>query len=124
MHKVFGRFPTLRAWLLLLPATLWLFIFFIAPLFIVLAYSFLDRGTYGGVIWNFNPENFQRVFDPLYFDTFLRSFYIAIVTTLVCLLLGFPMAYYITTRPPQRRNMLVLALMIPFWTNFLIRTYA
>ena len=124
MHKIFGRFPALRAWLLLVPASLWLFIFFIAPLFIVLAYSFLERGTYGGVIWTFTPENFQRTFDPLYFSTFIRSFWIAVVTTLVCLILGFPLAYYITTRPANRRNTLLLALMIPFWTNFLIRTYA
>jgi spermidine/putrescine transport system permease protein len=124
MHRVFACFPALRPWLLLAPAGLWLFVFFIAPLFIVLAYSFLERGTYGGVVWQFTPENFQRTFDPLYFDTFLRSFYIAILTTFFCLLLGFPLAYFITTRPPQRRNLFVLALMIPFWTNFLIRTYA
>ena len=124
MHKIFAKFPALRAWLLLLPATFWLFTFFIAPLFIVLIYSFLERGTYGGVIWQFTLENIQRTFDPLYFSTFLRSIYIAGVTTFFCLLLGFPLAYYIATRPPQRRGQLILALMIPFWTNFLIRTYA
>jgi len=124
MHKVFARFPALRAWLLLLPAAFWLFTFFIAPLFIVLVYSFLERGTYGGVIWQFTLDNFQRTFDALYFSTFLRSVYIAGATTILCLLLGFPLAYYIATRPPERRGQLVLALMIPFWTNFLIRTYA
>ena len=124
MHKIFAKFPSLRAWLLLLPTTFWLFTFFIAPLFIVLAYSFLERGTYGGVVWRFSLESFQRTFDALYFTTFLRSIYIAGVTTFFCLLLGFPLAYFIATRPPQRRGQLVLALMIPFWTNFLIRTYA
>ncbi len=124
MHKVFAKYPSMRPWLLLLPASLWLFIFFIAPLFIVLIYSFQTRGTYGGVVWQFSLENFQRTFDPLYFNTFLRSFYIAAITTFACLLLGFPLAYYITTRPPQSRGTFVLALMIPFWTNFLIRTYA
>lgn len=124
MYKAFAKFPGLRAWLLLLPATFWLFTFFIAPLFIVLIYSFLERGTYGGVVWQFSLESFQRTFDALYFSTFLRSIYIAGVTTFLCLLLGFPLAYYIATRPPQRRGQLVLALMIPFWTNFLIRTYA
>jgi spermidine/putrescine transport system permease protein len=124
MHKVFAKYPSLRPWLLLLPAGLWLFIFFIAPLFIVLIYSFQTRGTYGGVVWQFSLENFQRTFDPLYFNTFVRSFYIAIITTFACLLLGFPLAYYITTRPPRNRGSFVLALMIPFWTNFLIRTYA
>jgi spermidine/putrescine transport system permease protein len=124
MHKVFAKYPSLRAWLLLLPAALWLFIFFIAPLFIVLIYSFLNRGTYGGVVWQYTLENFQRTFDPLYFRTFIRSFYIAVVTTFACLLLGFPLAYFIVSRPPDRRGTFVLALMIPFWTNFLIRTYA
>ncbi len=124
MYRFLGKHTSLRAWLLLLPAALWLFVFFIAPLFIVMAYSFLERGTYGGVVWNYTPENFQRVFDPLYFNTFLRSFYIAAVTTLITLILGFPLASYIATRPAARRGTLLLALMIPFWTNFLIRTYA
>jgi len=114
----------LRAWLLLIPALVWLILFFIAPLFIVVIYSFLERGIYGGVLWNFTLENIQRVFDPLYLNTFLRSVYIAILTTLICLLVGFPLAYFIATRAPQRRNAFLLALMIPFWTNFLIRTYA
>lgn len=124
MHKVFAKFPSLRPWLLLLPASFWLFIFFIAPLLIVLVYSFLEKGTYGGVIWNFSLLSYQRTFDPLYFSTFLRSLYIAGVTTIFCLLLGFPLAYFIATRPAHRRGQYVIALMIPFWTNFLIRTYA
>lgn len=124
MQQTLRRYPALRAWLLLAPAGLYLLVFFLAPLFIVLVYSFLERGTYGGVVNTFTLENFQRVFDMLYFSTFLRSVYIAIVTTLFCLALGFPLAWFIVTRPPQQRNMLLLALMIPFWTNFLIRTYA
>jgi spermidine/putrescine transport system permease protein len=118
------RHPSLAAWLLLLPAALWLFIFFIAPMVIVLVISFLERGTYGGVLPEFTTGNYQRVFDLLYINTFVRSAYIAISTTVFCLLLGYPLAYYIATRPRQKRNTLLLALMIPFWTNFLIRTYA
>jgi spermidine/putrescine transport system permease protein len=124
MEQTLRRFPALRAWLLLLPAASWLLIFFVVPLFIVLVYSFLERDTYGGVIWQFTPQNFARVFDPLYLSTFFRSIYIAVLTTLICLLLGFPMAYFIATRQPRLRNALLLALIIPFWTNFLIRTYA
>jgi spermidine/putrescine transport system permease protein len=124
MPSVLRKHPTLAAWLLLAPAALWLFIFFIAPLFIVVVYGFLERGVYGGVIWNFTLENFQRVFDPLYLNTFGRSLTIALATTLLCLTIGYPLAYYITTRPKRWRNTLLLALMIPFWTNFLIRTYA
>lgn len=124
MLKTLRRHPSLTPWLLLTPAALWLLVFFIAPLFIVAAYSFLERGTYGGVIWNFTLENFRRVFDPLYLNSFLRSVYIAGLTTIFCLLLGYPLGYYIASRPRQRRNTLLLMLMIPFWTNFLIRTYA
>jgi spermidine/putrescine transport system permease protein len=124
LNRALRRSASLRAWILLLPAATWLILFFVAPLFIVVVYSFLERGTYGGVIWQFTTENFARVFDPLYLSTFLRSVYIAVVTTLACLLLGFPLAYFISTRPRRSRNTLLLALMIPFWTNFLIRTYA
>ncbi len=124
MNEFLQRHPSLRAWILLAPATAWLAVFFVAPLFIVLTYSFLERGTYGGVIWQFTLENFQRVFDSLYLGTFFRSVYIAVATTFFCLLAGFPLAYFIATRPRRQRNTLLLALMIPFWTNFLIRTYA
>ncbi len=118
------RHPALAAWLLLLPAAGWLALFFIAPLFIVLAFSFMQAATYGGVEAIFTLSNYARVFDPLYLGTFLRSLYIAVVTTSLCLLLGFPLAYFISTRSQRSRYALLLALMVPFWTNFLIRTYA
>lgn len=124
MISALRKRPGLQGWLLILPAALFLMIFFLAPFFIVAGYSFAERGTYGGVIWNFNLQNYQRAFDSLYFSTFLRSVYIAGATTIFCLLLGYPLAYFIATRAPGRRNTLLLALMIPFWTNFLIRTYA
>lgn len=124
MESTLRRRPALRAWLLLAPAATWLVVFFVAPLFIVLVYSFLQRGEFGSVEWSFSLENYQRVFDPLYFNTFLRSLVIAVITTVICLILGFPLAYFIATRPPRWRNALLVALIIPFWTNFLIRTYA
>jgi spermidine/putrescine transport system permease protein len=124
MQKAFRRYPSLIAWVLLLPATSWLLIFFISPLLIVLVYSFLERGTYGGVQWIFTFENISRVIDPLYLNTFLRSVYIALLTTIFCLIIGYPLAYFIATRPGKLKYTLILALMIPFWTNFLIRTYA
>ena len=118
------RNPSLQAWLILAIPVIFLLIFFMAPLLIVFVYSFLERGKYGGVEWVFTLDNIRRVFDPLYFKTFLRSFYIAIITTLITLGLGYPLAYFIAKSPPSRRNALIFALMIPFWTNFLIRTYA
>ncbi|MBU1659966.1 MAG: ABC transporter permease [Chloroflexi bacterium] len=124
MQRYLRKHPSLQAWLLLIPAGSWLFVFFLAPLAIVLVYSFLERGTYGGVEWTFTVENFQRVFDTLYLGTFLNSAYIAFLTTVLAMLVGYPIAYFIATRPPKQRSTLLLALMIPFWTNFLIRTYA
>jgi spermidine/putrescine transport system permease protein len=124
MIAALRRRPGLQAGLLIFPAASFLAVFFIAPLFIVVAYSFLERGTYGGVEWIFTLENYQRALDPLYFRTFLRSGYIAIATTLITLLLGYPLAYFIARKASRHSNLLLLGLMIPFWTNFLIRTYA
>lgn len=124
MEKFLRRFPALRAWLLLAPSIFWLGLFFVAPLFIVLTYSFLQRDALGGVTWQFTLQNYARIFDALYLNTFLRSLYIAAATTLICLLMGFPLAYFIATRPVRWRSTLLVALIIPFWTNFLIRTYA
>ena len=124
MQRYLRKHPSLQAWLLLIPAGGWLFIFFLAPLAIVLVYSFLERGTYGGVEWAFTTENFQRVFDMLYLGTFLSSAKIALLTTVIAMLVGYPIAYFIATRPQKMRGTLLMMLMIPFWTNFLIRTYA
>jgi spermidine/putrescine transport system permease protein len=109
---------------LLSPSLFWLIIFFVVPLVIVFIYSFLKRGPYGDIRWEFNLQNYVRFFDPLYLKIFLRSFKIAGITTVICFLLGYPMAYWLATRPKKWRNTLLLLIMIPFWTNFLIRTYA
>ncbi len=124
MIETLRRRPGLQAALLIFPAASFLVVFFLMPLFIVVAYSFLERGKYGGVVWSFTLENLQRAVDPLYFNTFLRSARIAGLTTVICLLIGYPLAYLIATQSDRRRNFLLLALMIPFWSNFLVRTYA
>jgi len=118
------RRPGLQTLLLIFPSLFWLVVFFAIPLIIVFVYSFLKRGPYGQVVWEFNLNNYARFFDPLYLKIFARSFKIAGITTLVSLLLGYPMAYWIATRSPKWRNILLLLLMIPYWTNFLVRTYA
>ena len=118
------RRPGLQALVLIFPSLFWLVIFFALPLVIVFVYSFLKRGPYGQIVWDFNLQNYVRFFDPLYLRIFARSFRIAGITTALCFLLGYPMAYWIATRPPRWRNTLLLLLMIPFWTNFLVRTYA
>jgi spermidine/putrescine transport system permease protein len=121
---VLRRKPGLQVLVLIFPSLFWLIVFFALPLLIVFVYSFLKRGPYGQIVWEFNLQNYVRFFDPLYLKIFARSFKIAGLTTLLCFLLGYPMAYWLATRPPRWRNTLLLLLMIPFWTNFLVRTYA
>jgi spermidine/putrescine transport system permease protein len=121
---IIRRKPGLQTLLLIFPSLFWLVVFFAVPLLIVFVYSFLKRGPYGQIVWEFNLKNYARFFDPLYLKIFARSFKIAGLTTIFCFLFGYPMAYWIATRPPKWRNTLLLLLMIPFWTNFLVRTYA
>jgi spermidine/putrescine transport system permease protein len=122
--KFIRQRESLRVLFLIFPSAFWLIVFFLIPLFIVLAISFGRRGTYGGVVWELGVENYRRFFDPLYLRIFARSVYIALATTIFCLLLGYPLAFFIARRPPRARNALLILLMVPFWTNFLVRTYA
>jgi spermidine/putrescine transport system permease protein len=105
------------------PAAFIMLALFFVPLLIVLFYSFLTRGAYGGVSLPFTGDAYVRAVDPLYFAIVWRSFWIAGVSTLFCLLLGFPLALYIA-RYSRRRLLLLNLVMLPFWTSFLIRTYA
>src|SRR6185437_15247870 len=86
-------------------------------------YRVLTRGAYGGVEQPFTLENFSRLWDPLYGEIFLRSFWIAAVATALCLILGFPLALFIARSGP-RKNLYLSLVILPFWTSFLIRTYA
>lgn len=109
---------------LLAPVTLWLGLFFLVPLLLILAYSFGTSGVYGGITLGFNPGNYLKVFDPLYLEIVVRTFIIAGINTLLCLLLGYPLAYFIAFKGRRWRNILILMVMVPFWTSFLIRAYA
>ncbi len=111
--------------LLLAPAILWLLLGIVAPLLIVLVVSVATHGTYGRTIYNFTPANFLRAFDPLYLRAYWRTIWIATTTTVLCAVVSYPVAYYLALRAPGRwkRTLLVLTV-IPFWTSFLIRTYA
>lgn len=112
---------TLRRWCLA-PASIITILLFLAPTAIVCAYSVLTRGAYGGAGRPVTGENFFRVFDVIYAGIFWRSLWISIVSTLLCLTLGFPLALFIAR---SKRRMLFLNLvMLPFWTSFLIRLYA
>lgn len=109
--------------LFLAPARLLTFGFFMVPLGIIVLYSFLTRGTYGGQGGPATIENYLRLFDPLYGSILLRSFWLAGISTAFCLLMGFPLALFIA-RSGKRRNLYINLVMLPFWTSFLVRTYA
>jgi spermidine/putrescine transport system permease protein len=112
----------LRRWFLL-PSWIWMVVLFAAPFAIVLAYSALTRGAYGGVERPATAENYLRLADPLYLKIVLRSFATAAIATALCLVLSLPAAVFIA-RATKRRNLYLQLLMLPFWTSFLVRTYA
>ncbi len=112
----------LRAFFLT-PATVVTVTLFTVPMLIVCAYSLLSRGSYGGVMPPWTVENYQRVFDSLYLSILWRSAWISAVSTAGCLLLGFPLALFIS-RAGKHRLLYLNLVMLPFWTSFLIRTYA
>ena len=123
-------------WLLSLPALLLLLFAASGPLLIVVVYSFLTPGNYGGVLWELSGQAWfkvlytQDIFDDTislsdaHISIFWRSIKLSFLTTVICLVLGFPTAYFIATRPPSTRNVWLFLITIPFWTNLLIRTFA
>lgn len=123
-------------WLLCTPALVVLFCAASGPLLIVLVYSFLTAGDYGGIKWEFSTDGwFEVVFTRDFFDDtvsladahlsiFWRSAQLSILTTLITLLIGFPTAYFIATRSERTRGLWLFLVTIPFWTNLLIRTFA
>jgi spermidine/putrescine transport system permease protein len=122
--------------LLVTPAVAIIFFFGVLPLLVIFTYSFLKPAPYGGVVWQFSTDAylsflFQKdIFDDTlqfssdYLWIYGRSLFFAVVTTLMCLILGFPTAYFMATRPPAQRNWWVLLITIPFWSNLLVRTLA
>ncbi|MGH8913325.1 MAG: ABC transporter permease [Acidimicrobiia bacterium] len=114
-----------RGLLISLPSYVYLVVLFVVPLLLVLVYSFATRDSTGlTVLRDWNLESYQRLFDPIVLEIFLRSLVLAVVTTVLCLLFSYPFAYFIATRSAGLRNILLVLVMIPFWSNFLVRTYA
>jgi len=135
----FRRSRNARLLGLISPGAFWLIIFFTIPLFFMLLISFVEKGRAGGVQapLQFTPESYALFFNActsqfsgpecnplLYIGIFANSMRIALIVTLLCLLVGYPLAYFISRQNMRWRNLLLLLVMIPFWTNFLVRTYA
>ena len=118
-----GARASLRGWALVAPAGLWLTLFFVVPLLAMVGYSLMPRGTYGGVEPGFTLEHYQRFFDPLYLAILRRTLVVSALCTVICLLLGYPVAY-VLARSRRWRNLLLFLVVLPFWTSFLVRTFA
>jgi len=117
------RRPEAQAWSLLGPGVCFLIVFFLAPLLIMFAYSVMPRGEYGGVERGFTLESYQRFFVPIYLTILTRTFVVSTVCTAICLALGYPVAYAIA-RSGRWKNLLLFLVVLPFWTSFLVRTFA
>ncbi|MGG7176484.1 ABC transporter permease [Clostridium paraputrificum] len=103
------------------PYILWSSLFIIVPLLIVLFFSFTIKTGDG---YSFSLENYTRLLNPQYGKIFYRSIKLALLSTLACLILGYPVAYIISKISPSRRNLLIMLFIVPMWMNFLLRTYA
>lgn len=114
-----------RALFLMLPGFLWLVSLMVVPCAIIFAMAFFERGVYGGVDYGTATiENFRRAADPLYVSILLDSARIALTATLIALLLAYPAAFAISRARPALQPALLVLVMLPFWSNYLIRTYA
>ncbi|MGK3989081.1 ABC transporter permease [Sorangium sp. So ce136] len=118
------RRPGVRGWLLLAPLLLWLVAFVVAPTAIMLVYSFCERDELGQVVFRFSLSSYARVLDATYLKILFNSIRYAAITTAICLVAGYPVAYFIGRAREGVRNKLLMLVMVPFWTSFLIRTYS
>ena len=106
-----------------LPAFFWMIFFMAIPLVYIFVISFLSKGQKWGIEFKPTLENYRRFLDPLYIKIFLNSFFVAAVTTVITLVLGYPFAFFVTLFSEKKQSLIITLLMVPFWTNTLIRVY-
>ena len=109
---------------LALPYIFWTIVFSIVPLIIILVYSFCERTPYGDIVFKFTTGNYVKFFQPIYLKVLWRSIVLAVSSTALTLLIGYPMAWIISRAGDRARNFMVMLFVLPLWTNFLLRTYA
>ena len=105
-----------------LPSALWISAFFVVPISIIFMYSFLEKGLYGGVVWKFSLEAYRALSNCAFLKVSLMTVVLSVLATLITLALALPAAYFIARS--RYKNTLLFLVIIPFWTNFLIRIYA
>ncbi|GKX67045.1 ABC transporter permease [Inconstantimicrobium mannanitabidum] len=108
----------------LLPVTLWMTAFFVVPLILIIVYSFATRGELGDIKYTFTISNYTRLIDPLYLRIFMDSLMVALGTTIFCLIFAYPFAFIVAKANKKLKPILLLLVILPFWTNSLVRTYA
>ena len=113
-----------REWLATLPSFVWLFVLFVVPAVIVFAIAFKPSNPYGGIGAGWTLETLRSLGNPNYPAVVWRTIWLSAVTTAVCLFLAVPAGYFIARSPPRRRNALLLLVIVPFWTSFLVRIFA
>ncbi|WP_226941649.1 ABC transporter permease [Pseudooceanicola spongiae] len=113
-----------RPLFLMTPALAWLTAFMVVPCLLILALAFFRRGLYGGIDYTLTWENIALVFDPLYAGIFLKSAWIAGLSALIAVILGYAAAYAIAAMPRRHQPLLLFFAVLPFWSNYLVRTYA
>ncbi|MFO1069519.1 MAG: ABC transporter permease [Geminicoccaceae bacterium] len=111
-------------WTFLLPGVLWLLIFFLVPLALIWGIGFGERRGPVDIEITWTLQNYIQAIDPLYLGLFVKSFWIALVATAACLVLSFPVAMAVSFAPGRAKLVLLMLVILPFWTNLLIRTYA
>lgn len=103
------------------PVSLWMILFVTIPMLFIIYISFMSRGVFGDVVYEFSLESYATLLDATYFKVILKSLRVAVFTTVLCLLIGYPFAYYIARKPKEQAAKLITLIMIPFWTNSLMR---
>lgn len=106
------------------PVSIWMIIFVMLPLIYILVISFMTRNVYGGIEYTFTLENYKEMLQPLYLKVIWKSLKLAFLTTVVCLLIGYPLAYWIASKPSKTSAKLLMLVMIPYWTSSLVRLYS
>ncbi|CAG7645208.1 ABC transporter permease [Paenibacillus allorhizosphaerae] len=109
---------------LTVPAVAWLGLFFAVPVLGIGALSFMGRDSYGRIVYSFTAENYIRALDPIYVQIVGETLLLAIVTTVLCALIGYPFAYAMTQFQRKWQNVLLLLILVPFWINMLVRSFA
>ncbi|MHB2025684.1 MAG: ABC transporter permease [Elusimicrobiota bacterium] len=122
--RLFGEKSESASHLLIFPASLWIAFFLAVPIVLLLALSLAQRGPYGIIVWRLTLANFSRALEPTYIPIALRTLAYCATSTVICLFLGYPAAYFLSFYAGSWRETMLVLLMIPFWTSALVSIYS